>query len=45
MAPATLHAWKEAVRRSGAQADYSTVIRHMEIDAGVQVRARPAENG
>ena len=40
MAPATLQAWEEAVRRSGAQADYSRVIRHMEIDAGVEVRAR-----
>ena len=40
MAPATLHAWEEAVRRSGAQADYSAVIRHMEVDAGVQVRAQ-----
>lgn len=40
MAPATLHAWEEAVRRSGAQADYSLVIRHMEIDAGVEVRAQ-----
>lgn len=43
MAPATLQAWEEAVRRSGAQADYSMVIRHMEIDAGVQVRARPTD--
>lgn len=41
MAPATLQAWEEAVRRSGAQADYSKVIRHMEIDAGVEVRSRP----
>ena len=42
MAPATLQAWQEAVRRSGGDADYSMVIRHMEIDAGVEVRARPA---
>jgi 3-hydroxyisobutyrate dehydrogenase-like beta-hydroxyacid dehydrogenase len=41
MAPATLAAWTEAVQRSGAQADYSMVIRHMEIDAGVEVRSRP----
>jgi 3-hydroxyisobutyrate dehydrogenase-like beta-hydroxyacid dehydrogenase len=41
MAPATLQAWTEAVQRSGAQADYSMVIRHMEIDAGVEVRSRP----
>jgi 3-hydroxyisobutyrate dehydrogenase-like beta-hydroxyacid dehydrogenase len=40
MAPATLRAWEEAVRRTGAEADYSLVIRHMEQDAGVQVRAR-----
>ena len=37
---ATLQAWEEAVRRTGAQADYSKVIRHVEIDAGVEVRAR-----
>ena len=43
MAPATLQAWEEAVRRSGAQADYSMVIRHMEIDAGVAVRASHPE--
>ena len=42
MAPATLQAWQEAVHRSGGDADYSMVIRHMEIDAGVEVRARPA---
>ncbi len=42
LAPATLQAWEEAVQRTGGQADYSMVIRHMEIDAGVQVRARPA---
>lgn len=41
MAPATLQAWQEAVRRSGAEADYSMVIRHMELDAGAEVRARP----
>jgi 3-hydroxyisobutyrate dehydrogenase-like beta-hydroxyacid dehydrogenase len=41
LAPATLQAWEEAVQRTGGQADYSMVIRHMEIDAGVQVRARP----
>ncbi len=39
------YVYVEAVRRSGAQADYSMVIRHMEIDAGVEVRARTAENG
>jgi 3-hydroxyisobutyrate dehydrogenase-like beta-hydroxyacid dehydrogenase len=41
MAPAALQAWEEAVRRTGGDADYSMVIRHMEIDAGVEVRARP----
>lgn len=41
MAPAALQAWEEAVRRCGAQADYSMVIRHMEIDAEAQVRSRP----
>lgn len=40
MAQATLAAWSEAVRRTGAQADYSEAIRHYEADAGVQVRAR-----
>jgi 3-hydroxyisobutyrate dehydrogenase len=40
MAPATLAAWQEAVARTGGQEDYSKVIRHMEIDAGVQVRSR-----
>jgi len=40
MAPAALQAWAEAVERSGAQADYSAVIRHMEIDAGASVRSR-----
>jgi 3-hydroxyisobutyrate dehydrogenase-like beta-hydroxyacid dehydrogenase len=39
MAPATLAAWEEAVRRNGPEADYSEVIRHMETDAGAQVRA------
>jgi 3-hydroxyisobutyrate dehydrogenase-like beta-hydroxyacid dehydrogenase len=42
MAPAALAAWTEAVRRNGAEADYSRAIRHMEIDAGVQVRGRSA---
>lgn len=42
MAPATLEVWEEAVRRSGADADYSMAIRHLEIDAGVEVRGRPA---
>ena len=42
MAPATLAAWQEAVRRSGPDADYSMAICHMELDAGVQVRARTA---
>jgi 3-hydroxyisobutyrate dehydrogenase-like beta-hydroxyacid dehydrogenase len=44
IAPVVLSTWSEAVRRSGAQADYSEVIRHMEIDAGAQVRStgRPA---
>ena len=41
MAPATLAAWQEAVRRTGADADYSMLIRHLEIDAGVEVRSRP----
>lgn len=40
LAPATLQAWQEAVDRSGAQADYSALIRHMEIDAGATVRSR-----
>lgn len=40
MAPAALQAWMEAVERTGAQADYSEVIRHMEADAGAQVRSR-----
>jgi 3-hydroxyisobutyrate dehydrogenase-like beta-hydroxyacid dehydrogenase len=38
MAEATLQAWQEAVRRTGADADYSMLIRHLEIDAGVEVR-------
>src|SRR5512140_1175999 len=42
MAPAALQAWQEAVRRSGFDADYSRLIRHLEIDAGVEVRAAPA---
>ena len=41
LAPATLQAWQEAADRTGGQSDYSMVIRHMEIDAGVEVRARP----
>ncbi|MBO9513958.1 MAG: NAD(P)-dependent oxidoreductase [Variovorax sp.] len=45
MAPATLAAWTEAVRRSGPDADYSEVIRHMEADAGAQVRARAPRQG
>lgn len=44
MAPATLAAWQEAVRRSGPEADYAEVIRHMEIDAGAEVRARAARD-
>lgn len=40
MAPAALQAWAEAVERTGAHADYSEVIRHMEADAGAQVRSR-----
>lgn len=40
MAPAALQAWTEAVERTGAQADYTEVIRHMEADAGAQVRSR-----
>jgi 3-hydroxyisobutyrate dehydrogenase-like beta-hydroxyacid dehydrogenase len=43
LAPAVLGAWQEAVRRNGAEADYSMVIRHFEIDAGVQVRALSAK--
>jgi 3-hydroxyisobutyrate dehydrogenase-like beta-hydroxyacid dehydrogenase len=38
MAPATRDAWQQAVDRSGGDADYSMVIRHMELDAGVEVR-------
>jgi 3-hydroxyisobutyrate dehydrogenase-like beta-hydroxyacid dehydrogenase len=40
MAPATLAAWEEAVRRSGPDADYTTLINYMEADAGVTVRAQ-----
>lgn len=40
LAPATLEAWQEAADRTGPQADYSMVIRHMEQDAGAQVRLR-----
>ena len=40
MAPATLAAWQEAVDRTGGDADYSMLIRHLEIDAGAEVRAR-----
>jgi 3-hydroxyisobutyrate dehydrogenase-like beta-hydroxyacid dehydrogenase len=42
MAPAALQAWQEAVHRSGFDADYSRLIRHLEIDAGVEVRTAPA---
>ena len=35
--PATLRAWQDAVDRSGFEADYSRVIRHLEIDAGGEV--------
>ena len=38
MAPATRDAWQQAVDRTGGDADYSMVIRHMEQDAGVEVR-------
>jgi 3-hydroxyisobutyrate dehydrogenase-like beta-hydroxyacid dehydrogenase len=38
LARATLLAWEEAVRRNGFDADLSRVIRHLEIDAGVEVR-------
>ena len=41
LAPVVLDAWREAVRVNGADADYSKVIRHFEIAAGVDVRARP----
>ncbi len=40
LAAATLQAWQEAADRTGGNADYSMVIRHMEADAGVEVRAR-----
>lgn len=43
IAPVVLSTWSEAVRRSGPQADYSEVIRHMEIDAGAQVRAKAGQ--
>ena len=39
MAPAALAAWEEGVARSGPMADYTALIRHMEIDAGVAVRS------
>jgi 3-hydroxyisobutyrate dehydrogenase-like beta-hydroxyacid dehydrogenase len=42
MAPAALLAWQEAVRRTGFDADYSMLIRHLEADAGVEVRSRRA---
>jgi 3-hydroxyisobutyrate dehydrogenase-like beta-hydroxyacid dehydrogenase len=38
LAAATLRAWDEAVRRNGFDADLSRVIRHLEVDAGVEVR-------
>lgn len=40
MAPATLQVWLEAVQRSGPDADYSVLIRHLEMDAGVEVRSQ-----
>jgi 3-hydroxyisobutyrate dehydrogenase-like beta-hydroxyacid dehydrogenase len=40
LAQATCDEWTRAVQRSGPQADYSEVIRHLEIDAGVEVRRR-----
>lgn len=43
MAPVVLDAWRNAVRVNGADADYSKVIRHFEIAAGVDVRARPQQ--
>lgn len=39
MTPAALAGWQEAVDRSGPDADYSELIRHMEIDAKAEVRA------
>lgn len=39
LAQAAYDEWCRAVQRTGANADYSMVIRHLEIDAGVQVRA------
>ncbi len=41
--PATLGAWREAVERNGFDADYSCVIRHREVDAGVAVRSRRSD--
>lgn len=38
--PAALRAWQEAVDRSGFDADYSRVIRHLETDAGAEVRSK-----
>lgn len=38
--PAALRAWQEAVDRSGFDADYSRVIRHLETDAGAEVRSQ-----
>lgn len=40
LAAATLKVWEEAVRRTGFDADLSCVVRHLEIDAGVEVRHR-----
>jgi len=42
MAKAALGVWKEAVRRTGGDADYCSLIRHLEADAGIEVRARNA---
>jgi 3-hydroxyisobutyrate dehydrogenase-like beta-hydroxyacid dehydrogenase len=44
MAPATLNVWQEAVDRNGFEADLSRVIRHLEIDAGVEVRGTSRAN-
>lgn len=49
LAQAAYDEWCRAVQRTGGNADYSMVIRHLEIDAGVQVRAvasvsQPAES-
>lgn len=38
--PAALRAWQEAVDRSGFDADYTRVIRHLETDAGAEVRSQ-----